>query len=90
MTKSVLITVGSTKFDNLIAQLASISQALSKQGYDRVFVQHGKSPLPEELPRNVARAFDYADNLSEYINQSDLVISHGGALLSLPHQCYLS
>ncbi|TIB98534.1 hypothetical protein E3Q18_02002 [Wallemia mellicola] len=78
MTKSVLITVGSTKFDNLIAQLAGISKALSKQGYDRLVVQHGKSPLPKELPGNVKEAFNYVDNLSEYINQSDLVISHGG------------
>lgn len=89
MTKTALITVGSTKFDDLISQAADISQALSKQGYHSVVIQHGKSRLPEGLPGNVKETFDYTDSLSKYVEQSDLVISHAGACISLLHQYYL-
>ncbi|TIA88309.1 hypothetical protein E3P99_02682 [Wallemia hederae] len=79
MTKSALITVGSTRFDGLIGQCKDIVEALAKQGYTRVVVQHGKSPLPEGLDGCVTEAFEYTDSLSKYIEQSDIVISHAGA-----------
>ncbi|TIA71882.1 hypothetical protein E3P94_00216 [Wallemia ichthyophaga] len=79
MAKTALITVGSTKFDGLISQAVEISQALSKQGYHSLVIQHGKSKLPEGLPGSVKETFEYSDSLSKYIDNADIIISHAGA-----------
>lgn len=82
MAKTALITVGSTKFDGLISQAVEISQALSKQGYHSLVIQHGKSKLPEGLPGSVKETFEYSDSLSNYIDNADIIISHAGARVS--------
>jgi beta-1,4-N-acetylglucosaminyltransferase len=47
MPGSVLVTVGSTQFDKLVAAATSpsLQQRLTSLGYSHLTIQHGKSPI---------------------------------------------
>lgn len=85
--KVCFVTVGTTSFDNLVAQFddVRVHTALRGLGIDRVVVQKGRgghtpntSPDSDE-PYLPLQVFDFAPNLDRYMQEASLVISHGGA-----------
>ncbi|TPX49691.1 undecaprenyldiphospho-muramoylpentapeptide beta-N-acetylglucosaminyltransferase [Synchytrium endobioticum] len=87
--KSVLITVGSTRFDALTvaAQSSILLARLAALGFSTVYLQHGHSPIAFEEDGHLlsnhqsikVHAFKYTNVLSDYIRKADLVIAHAGS-----------
>ncbi|XP_058804284.1 UDP-N-acetylglucosamine transferase subunit ALG13 homolog [Phymastichus coffea] len=83
--KKIFVTVGTTKFDNLINTITSdeLLKELCKKGYNQLILQIGKTDLkPDCTPRlgfNHIEAFDLSPSLNEAMKSADLVISHAGA-----------
>ena len=80
------VTVGSTKFDDLIDIVASedFLARLSANGYTRLVVQYGNSnmrPLfPDETSHGVkVITWKFKSSLSEEHLAADLIISHAGS-----------
>jgi UDP-N-acetylglucosamine transferase subunit ALG13 len=80
------VTVGSTKFDDLIDTVASedFLTRLSVNGYTRLVVQYGNSklrlPFQGETSHGVEIiAWQFKPSLSEEYLAADLVISHAGS-----------
>mmetsp|Transcript_18847 Transcript_18847/g.32188 ORF Transcript_18847/g.32188 Transcript_18847/m.32188 type:complete len:178 (-) Transcript_18847:710-1243(-) len=88
-SKSVLVTVGSTKFDELIRAVDTerCVAALKAKGFTHVFVQKGNGAYSPSQWLAAAghdtgmtvECFDYRPSLSELIATVDLVISHAGS-----------
>lgn len=80
--KSVFVTVGTTKFDELVASVTDDStlEALTNKGYSSMILQigHGKF-LPEESDIMKISYYRFKPNIAPDMCKSDLVISHGGA-----------
>lgn len=91
--RTVFVTVGTTKFDELVDavdQLA-LADALATRGYTTLIIQAGASEhRPSRLfPDGACRAtlpngfhvewFEYAPSLVTYLSSAELVISHAGA-----------
>jgi beta-1,4-N-acetylglucosaminyltransferase len=82
-----LVTVGSTRFDDLVATSLSPSflRTLSSLGFTSLTIQHGASPVPDPapLPPRTARLtlhlVPYTPSLPALLSASDLVVSHAGA-----------
>lgn len=79
------VTVGSTKFDDLIDVVASedFLAKLSANGYTRLVVQYGNSKLRQPFRNETSHgvevtAWPFKPNLSEEYLAADLVISHAG------------
>jgi len=79
------VTVGSTKFDDLIDATASedFLTRLSAGGYTRLVVQYGNSKLRQPFQNGTSQgveviAWSFKPNLSEEYLAADLVISHAG------------
>ena len=83
--KTLLVTVGTTKFDDLISSIFhhDIKSLLLNAGLSNWIVQHGKSPCPTKLEGVSLTLFDYAPDLSTFIHQAGLVISHAGTRFRL-------
>lgn len=82
MTRTALVTVGSTKFDILIEHIASTAclDALARRGYSNLIIQYGNSQWqPLEATQLLITAYDFKPSLAEDIQQADLIISHAGA-----------
>ncbi|XP_053979132.1 UDP-N-acetylglucosamine transferase subunit ALG13 homolog [Hylaeus anthracinus] len=83
--KNVFVTVGTTKFDELIKTVLTteILEALSLKAYNKLILQIGKTSLvPNCVPRCGFVAIEYftlSSNILEYVKAADLVISHAGA-----------
>lgn len=81
-TKSVFVTVGTTKFDELITYVTEEStlKALKNEGYTSMILQigHGKF-LPEESDIIKMSYYRFKPDIGSDMCNSDLVISHGGA-----------
>ncbi|KAG8961257.1 N-acetylglucosaminyldiphosphodolichol N-acetylglucosaminyltransferase catalytic subunit alg13 [Tulasnella sp. 419] len=91
--RRVLITVGSTKFDNLIELVLGeqMIEVFSKHGFTNVVVQCGNSSLfpewvdPAALPIESIKSgvhihvWRFKPSLEEEISNADLVISHAGS-----------
>ncbi|QSL67070.1 hypothetical protein MERGE_001457 [Pneumocystis wakefieldiae] len=69
--KTVLVTVGSTRFDALIfnIQQKSVQRALMSQGFSKIVVQYGKS---QDI-------FNQWVPIDEQFQKSNLIISHAGS-----------
>lgn len=84
-SKKVFVTVGTTKFDELIKTVTSteILEALSNRGYNHLILQIGNSSLkPDCSPRcrfNSIEYFTLSPSIKEQMSSADLVISHAGA-----------
>lgn len=104
MTKSVFVTVGTTKFDDLIDKIDSpkLFNILLKYGFNKMIIQIGNYsgtienslPFDENNNNNKTNSktttsstttakfeslyFDYKPSLSEFMKNSDLIISHAG------------
>ncbi|KAK5579621.1 hypothetical protein RB653_009306 [Dictyostelium firmibasis] len=97
MTKIVFVTVGTTKFDDLIDKVDSpkLFNILLKYGYSKMIIQIGNysGTIQNSLPFcevDIAKSsssttvfnsfyFDYKPSLSEFMKNSDLIISHAGS-----------
>lgn len=83
--KTVFVTVGTTKFDNLITTVLSsaVLKALSARNYNHLILQIGNSNLePDCTARcgfNKIETFKLSPSIGEYMQLADLVISHAGA-----------
>jgi len=67
----IFVTVGTTKFDELIKEMDKIAPALK----EKVVIQIGRSAYK---PKN-CEYFDFKTDLSRYFKDADIIISHGGA-----------
>ncbi|GAA5905804.1 N-acetylglucosaminyldiphosphodolichol N-acetylglucosaminyltransferase catalytic subunit ALG13 [Sporobolomyces salmoneus] len=89
MTKTALLTVGSTQFPSLVSAVLSplfISQLASSLDITTLYAQIGHSSLPDGFSmdkRTVegvsVEVVRFTNDLEERVGQSDLVISHAGA-----------
>ncbi|XP_005799536.1 UDP-N-acetylglucosamine transferase subunit ALG13 homolog isoform X2 [Xiphophorus maculatus] len=82
--KTVFVTVGSTRFDELIESVTSseATQVLKFRGYERLVLQVGKGSLlpdADSCAHLSVEAFRFKDSIAEDMKQADLVISHAGA-----------
>ncbi|KAF9647348.1 glycosyltransferase family 1 protein [Thelephora ganbajun] len=80
------VTVGSTKFDDLIDTVTSedFLTRLSASGYTRLVVQYGSSKLRQPFRNETSHgveviAWQFKPGLSEEYLAADLVISHAGS-----------
>ncbi|XP_034174011.2 alg13 UDP-N-acetylglucosaminyltransferase subunit [Osmia lignaria lignaria] len=83
--KKVFVTVGTTKFDELIrtALSSEVLEALSSRGYNEMILQIGKTLfVPDRTPccgfLNI-EYFNLSVNINDYVENADLIISHAGA-----------
>ncbi|KAF9124237.1 N-acetylglucosaminyldiphosphodolichol N-acetylglucosaminyltransferase catalytic subunit alg13 [Mortierella sp. 14UC] len=89
MHDSVLVTVGSTRFDKLVAAAcsSSLQQLLTSLGYSQLTIQHGKSPISSttSIPDSTSESslqvtsYPYKPSLHEDMEKADLIISHAGS-----------
>ncbi|KAI8470239.1 MAG: glycosyl transferase [Monoraphidium minutum] len=90
--KSVLVTVGTTKFEALIRAVdtQAFSDALVSKGYSRLVIQKGAGSYAPQLllPPGAAsgafgglevECFDFAPSLAQHVADAALVISHAGS-----------
>jgi beta-1,4-N-acetylglucosaminyltransferase len=85
---TVLVTVGSTKFEDLLRVVDSEAfvEAIAARGYEGLVVQYGPhaAHAPEHLPRLTQErdmtyhAFAMSPSFASVLAQADLVISHAG------------
>lgn len=98
----LLVTVGSTKFEDLLDVVDSEAfvETVVGRGYRALVVQYGPHAAgpPARLPALAARfgleyrAFDMSPAFPSFLAQAELVISHAGGLASpavrpRPHPC---
>ena len=84
--KQILITVGTTKFENLIKAIdkEEFYEMLIKTGFTQLIIQKGYG---EYIPKNYKsfenkmkiQISEIINNFENIIKASDLIISHGGA-----------
>ncbi|KAL3152711.1 hypothetical protein ABBQ38_012302 [Trebouxia sp. C0009 RCD-2024] len=93
MSRTVLVTVGTTKFDALVQAVDSLNVAatLVARGYTRLVIQKGagkhqvQTLVPvgsqhHQLSNGLqVEVFDFAPSLAEYMQAADLIISHAGS-----------
>ncbi|KAH0944625.1 hypothetical protein HN011_000324 [Eciton burchellii] len=83
--KTVFVTVGTTKFDNLIITILSrtVLEALSTHDYKRMILQIGNSTLEPDCTARYGfhkiETFKLSPSIGIYMQSADLVISHAGA-----------
>lgn len=81
-SKSVFVTVGTTRFDELIRSVTDhcTLEVLKQKGYTSMTIQKGNSDICVEHS-NIMKVSSYSfkPDIGPDINNSDLVISHGGA-----------
>ncbi|XP_011708353.1 PREDICTED: UDP-N-acetylglucosamine transferase subunit ALG13 homolog [Wasmannia auropunctata] len=83
--KTVFVTVGTTKFDDLITTVLSraVLEALSARNYKRLILQIGNSNLEPDCTARYGfhkiETFGLSPSIGEYLQLADLVISHAGA-----------
>lgn len=82
---TLFVTVGSTKFDDLIQSILNSSDLLKKLKFRRVIIQTGKSQydgqkLAADLTTNLdIEIYRYKNSILPDIKAADLVVSHAGA-----------
>ncbi|KAF9143371.1 N-acetylglucosaminyldiphosphodolichol N-acetylglucosaminyltransferase catalytic subunit alg13 [Mortierella sp. GBA39] len=91
MPGTVLVTVGSTQFDKLVAAASSpsLQHLLTSLGYSHLTIQHGKSPISSTTTSTTdstshesgfqVTTYTYKPSLREDMEQADLIISHAGS-----------
>lgn len=83
--KIVFVTVGTTKFDNLITTVLSraVLEALSACNYKHLILQIGNSSLEPDCTARYGfhkiETFKLSPSIRKYMQSADLVISHAGA-----------
>lgn len=93
MTGTVLVTVGTTKFDALVEAVDShnVADVLVARGYTRLIIQKGagKHHIQTLIPLGSqhhqlsnglhVEVFEFAPSLADYMQAADLIISHAGS-----------
>ncbi|KAL1460885.1 hypothetical protein WDU94_012823 [Cyamophila willieti] len=84
----VLVTVGTTNFDELIHTIQSeeVLKILKSKGCKKFIIQYGNGQIIPHIEHGddfTVDSYDYKSSLAEDIKSSDLVISHAGAGTSL-------
>lgn len=77
---SVFVTVGTTKFEELVSAVCSqgIVSSLHKLGYEKINVQFGAGEKPKvKVPGLVC--FDFKENIETDMKNASLIITHAGA-----------
>ena len=85
-TKRVLVTVGSTKFDDLISTVTDFGflTELRQQGFTHVRLQTGRGKAVTDVDRLstesgvVCETFQFTQEFSQELQQASLVIGHAG------------
>lgn len=83
--RTLLVTVGSTKFDKLVNVIEKdqikLKEFIETLHIERVIIQHGKSPAPKMVDFNNIQIVDYLkpEEMSKLLCESTVIISHGGA-----------
>lgn len=83
--RTLLVTVGSTKFDELIHVIEkdqiNLRDFINKFRIEKIVIQHGKSPAPKMFNFDNIQIVDYLkpDEMSKLLCESTVIISHGGA-----------
>lgn len=78
----LLLTVGTTRFDALVAIVTTIEfiAAAHNKGYTEITIQHGHSPLPEQVKFDSSiQCVPFIDDLPSKFTSFDLVVSHAGS-----------
>jgi beta-1,4-N-acetylglucosaminyltransferase len=77
----LFVTVGTTKFDELIQFVSSdlFLDSIWNSGYEYLTVQHGTSQFVGYHSKLQINSFDYAPSLSSYYSEADTIISSGGS-----------
>lgn len=81
-TKTVFVTVGTTKFDDLLASITNHNtlKVLKRKGYTSMIIQMGNSKfLLEHSDIMNISSYKFKPDIGPDMYNSDLVISHGGA-----------
>lgn len=82
-SKTVFVTVGTTRFDDLVRQVVAdeMCQKFRQSGFKRMIVQTGSSPIPiqTQVCGLDVHCYDYKASIHDDIKNADLVISHAGA-----------
>ena len=82
--RTLLVTVGSTKFDGLIERIQheEFNEFVNRLSIKKIVIQHGKSkaPLLKEF-NGTCEIIDYFDpnEMSRLLKEATIIISHGGA-----------
>lgn len=82
--KKVFVTVGTTKFEDLVqvVQSLEVRRELQDLSFTNLEVQYGKGQKPKfESVADISiesKAFDFKPSLQAYFTSASLVISHGG------------
>ena len=90
MARSVFVTVGTTSFDDLIEEMdkKETLDALLELGCTRIVIQFGRglqqpvhlpSLLHDVSPPVHLESFAFAPSIAPFLEDADLVISHGGS-----------
>lgn len=80
--KKLFVTVGTTKFDQLIETLLKdeVLNVIYQIGFSSMQIQVGNGRFEEKKHPNIDIKYDnYIENFGEEISNCDLVISHAGA-----------
>jgi beta-1,4-N-acetylglucosaminyltransferase len=89
---SVLVTVGSTRFDKLVGAFSSPSLlgVLTLLGYSQLTIQYGKSLITDLSVHSGIQieTFAYKPSLREDMERASLIISHAGELLTFGCLCF--
>ncbi len=84
MSATVFVTVGTTRFDELISsvQTSECLSELSRQKFSRMVLQFGngdKPTLPDDTHSIEISSFRFKPSLKEDMAAARLIISHAGA-----------
>ncbi|XP_032676314.1 UDP-N-acetylglucosamine transferase subunit ALG13 homolog [Odontomachus brunneus] len=85
LDKTVFVTVGTTKFDDLITTVLNraVLEALSACDYRRLILQIGNSSIKPDCTARCGfhsiESFKLSPSIGKYMQSADLVISHAGA-----------
>ena len=73
----LLITVGTTSFKELVTYCTTNKDFISicKSKFNKITIQHGETKVVAPF----ANCFSYVSDLQPFINEADVIITHGGA-----------
>ncbi|GAX18599.1 beta-1,4-N-acetylglucosaminyltransferase [Fistulifera solaris] len=82
--KTILVTVGTTQFDDLVRCVTADQalQSVANLGYHRLVIQYGKGIRPTTISTKYGiemMCYDFKSSLREDMLQADLILSHAGA-----------
>jgi beta-1,4-N-acetylglucosaminyltransferase len=82
--KAVFVTVGTTRFENLVTAATSqmALEWMASQGYTSLTIQYGTGKEPEinhsDSPLTI-QCYSFRPSLDEDMQKADLILSHAGA-----------